>query len=373
MTGAIGPVGRILTTGASGRIGKEVTKKLKGLGHSVVQIQRGNAEASTQNPQSIKVVDPASQTVSDWKEILKQNKIDMVLNLAAQSSGNFKSMMAVNVDMPKAMAEACKQLGIRMIHTCSHSAQLSGINQEEHPYAYTKKKGADQLEEYPNVVIARLGAVLGGKSDVPVLTDAAVSTWSPVILLPSEGGEQVFHPVDEETVIEAMTKMVEHLLDPAKEDQPLPKIIDIAGTEVPLKAFLKMVNPSAIGSVKVPEGVLNLLSVLVDKGVFTKEFVNLTKVSKSEERAKVRPDVSAMEKLLQVPTPSAEKVAMAAAGQLSAVNTSLMIGKALFKIDPNSPPPSVPKGIWPANFLEKMGAVNQLFSKTVLNDILIKG
>lgn len=334
----------ILLTGGSGRIGSELVKSLTASGHSIYQIKRGDPTKNL-NPLNITVVDPASLTLKEWKNVMERNGIQLVLNLAAQSSGDLKSMLAVNVNMTEEMAKASNELNIPMVHTCSHSAELQGINLEEHPYAATKKMAAEALKEYPNVVIARLGAVLGGKSDVPVVSDAAVSPWSPFIILPSEGGEQVFHPVDEKTVIETLEKIVNHLSDPSKKAESLPRTIDIAGQEVPLKAFLKMVNPKALASVKLPQPVLDLLAVLVDKGVFTKEFMKISKLTSSQDAA-AKPDTSAMESILGVEPPSPEKVAQEASKRLSVMNTSSIVSKAFFK----KVSKSLPKGIWPPKF-----------------------
>jgi hypothetical protein len=105
---------------------------------------------------------------------------------------------------------------------------------------------------------------------------------------------------------------------------------------VPLKAFLKMVNPNAIGSVKLPAKVSELLSVLVNKGIFTKEFFNLTKLLQDTEPKK--PDITAMEKILNVPARPVEDVAEAARGQLSLRRTSATIGKAFLSHQRKSAP-----------------------------------
>ncbi len=354
MTLPIRQATNILITGAGGRIGRQVVTSLQSTGHTVYQIRSGASKTAKPNPLIHHELDPSSLTMSQWQQKMRENNIQIVLNLAAQSSGCPKAMEAVNVKMPQTIAKACEGLGIKMIHTCSYSAHLKGLTTEDHPYAATKQIAAKTLESEPHVVIARLGAVLGGQSDVPVISDAAVSKWSPVILLPAAGGEQVIHPVDEKTVVKAMQGIVEHLTDPAKESQPLPKVIDIAGQEVPLKAFLKMINPKALGSVKLPNIVLNLLSILVDKGVFTKEFMNIAKLISSRDSEQVKPDTTVMENVLGVITPSPEKVADAAREQLSLLQTTSIIAKSVLNKIINQIPSKAREPSWPANFLTQI-------------------
>lgn len=369
MSGPMGNIARnvgILVTGSTGRLGVEMTKTLSGSGYTVHQIKRGDPQAKHQHPLTHAVLDPASLTMEEWRKTMQENQIKIVLNLAAQSSGTLKAMAAVNTQMPVNIAEACKKLGIPMVHTCSHSTQLQGINPEQHPYASTKKAAAERLAAYPNVVIARLGAVLGGKSDIPVCTDAAVSAWSPVIMLPAKGGEQVFHPIDEATTIAALKGIVDHLTSPETKDQPLPRNIDIAGREVPLDKFLKMVNPKALATLPIPDVVLNLLAKLVNKGVFTKEFLSISKLSRNpQDKTTPLIDTSTMETILKVPAPTVEKVAEAARKQLSLTNTSLLVTRSFFQHLTKAKRAVLPLGVWPENFLTTAKRISTLLNESL--------
>lgn len=343
----------ILGIGLTGRIGEKLKGKLISEGHKIVEIRRGVLEKNgSANNQNIEYVpDPAKLTQQDWSQIIKDSNVDVVINLAASSTGSEAAMRAVNVTLPEEISKACDELNIKMIHTCTYAAKLEGLNIKAHPYAKTKQIAADILKGNSVVTIARIGAVLGGQSNVPVCADAALSDWSPIIMLPSDGGKEKFHPIDEGTVIQALTNIVDHLTDPLKQNEPLPKVIDIAGEQISLEEFLRLVNPNAIFSVNVPQVILDLLAAIVDKGVFTKEFLNITTLLKSQDKKKVAPDTTGMIHILGVPSPSSQKVAEAARGQLSLMKTSSIIVKSLFgrakSIDINSFKPH-----WPLNFLQ---------------------
>lgn len=356
----------IAITGAKGRIGKKLIPNLE-KHYNIYPIIRGEADQANKASKDIVILDPSSLTVKEWKKTLEDNNIHLVLNLAVQSSGKYRSMKGVNVTMPTTIAEACAQAGIQMVHTCSHSVHISGLDKSTTPYAFSKKEAADELEKMSGVVTARFNAVVGSESEgQPVCSDAAISTWSPIVILPAEdGGDLIFHPVDEATVIEGLKRIIDHITDPSKKDQPLRRVIDIAGKPVSLKKFLKMVNPNALAGVKLPEAVFSLLTKLVDKGVFSKEFLHLSKLLKAEGGKTVEPDLSTMEDVLGLPAPSLETVAAAAREQLSLAKTTSTIVKSFFKRLPNITAQTVKRSHWPINFVEQVKAVKQLYQSKV--------
>lgn len=331
-------------SGAGGRLGTQIQNILKAKGIDVVPVERQKLSSTrnvsnlagsgvtslypTQVPTARKINASSGSSVEEWTAQLRGLKV--FVNAAVMSSGTFEEMRQVNVDMPKNIAEACKDLGIHMVHLCSAGAQLPGLNKEEHPYAKSKQMAAETLSDYANVTILRIGTVIGSKSNVPVCSDAAVGSWSPVVVLPPEGGQLDLYPVDEDTVLDAVTKVIDHLSVFSNKGESLPKVIDVAGHQIYLEDFLKEINTRAVLSVKIPKIVLNMLNTVVNKGVFTPEFSNLAKLVHTSGSAGQEPDRSGMERL-GVPIPSTEKIVEAARKQLNFFGTTANILTAVIE------------------------------------------
>jgi len=326
----------VYVTGATGRLGRNVVANLKSKGHNVFTESRGSHHTSS-NDALETLISPAKRTINQWKEFFDKHNIKTVVNLAASTPGksnkkrdsDLATMREVNAQMPKNMALAMKGTDKKLIHISSSSTQIAGIDKNT-PYAYTKAEAEKDLKEIDNNVIVRLSAVLGSKSDVPVFSDAAVSKWFPVVFLPPKGEKSEFFPVDEATVIDVLEKLVDECQNPEGPTNPLPKEIDVAGHGVNLKDFLKMVNPLAIGTVRIPATIINQLSKLVNAGVFTEEFIRLSDLM-AKENIKA-PDISAMESILGVKSPTPEEVAKAAQSQLSFLRNFAIFGHSITKI-----------------------------------------
>lgn len=321
-------------SGAGGRLGTQLQSVLKAKGVDVVPVERQKLSATRNISQLVgrglilpdqkerKIYASSGSSVEEWTAQLSGLKV--FVNAAVMPSGTFEDMMQVNVDMPKNIAEACKNLGIHMVHLCSAGAQLPGLNKEDHPYAKSKQMAAEALSDYDNVTILRIGAVVGSQSSVPVCSDAAVAPWSPFVVLPPGGGNLYLYPIDEHTVLETVTKVVDRLTVFSDKEKSLPNVIDVAGHPICLEDFLKRINTNAVVSVRIPKIALNALNKIVNKGVFTPEFSKIAELVHNFGPACQEPDRSGMERL-GVPIPSTEKVVLAARKQLNFLGTTVSI------------------------------------------------
>lgn len=315
----------ILMPGYGSRIGKNFIKVLVQKGHSVTAPSR-QPQPDSPGIRYEPVGDLSKVTKEKWAQLIHEAHIDLVINMAAASHGSYHTMVPINVDFVATLAEASAEEQVPMINLSSSAALTPGSTPEGTPYAQTKQEAERLLEDFDNVIVLRLNAVLGGPSEVPVCSDAAICRWSPFILIPPTGGEVPFYPVDEETVLKCLSSLVEKIDNiQGKIPENFPQVIDVAGKKVGLETFLKMVNPFALGSVKMPEKLLDMLTKLVDCGVFTKEFTRISQLmAKAGDKAPA-PNLQGMEEHLGVQPPNAETVAKAARERLDLLKASKMI------------------------------------------------
>lgn len=316
---------RILTIGGASRLGEKAIGALRertGKEHTFTHVVRKTGVDFLSKDEQIKMDNIDSITKEGWEKILKDSHAEIVLNMASASEGSYEDIQRVNVHLPKNLVEAAQSMNIKVIQFSSQAILTPGLTKEETPYAYSKREAEEVLKQYDNVIIVRLGAVLGGKSEVPVCSDAAVAYGSPFVLLPPEGGEQTIRPVTIDKVKDVLVALVEKI----EKGEKIPQVIDVAGKKITLEAFLKMVNPFALGSVKIPKKVIDALAKLVDKGVFTKEFMRMSKLMADVSGEAEKPDLSSLRSIgVEPPTP--EEVAIAARAQLSLLRTIKTVAK----------------------------------------------
>ncbi len=352
--------------GGGGRIGQKTKDALIANGHKTVNVKRGE-EGISDDGLTYYCPNPADLKVEDIKKIFQEVNADIIFNCAGQSSGSINSMHAVNTKMPLTLAKACAEIDIPMIHTCTYCAQSED---RKAPYASTKAAGTNALQDFSNVTTLRINVVTGLESDVPVATDSAISENSPFVAVPANVEDNIVYPVDGNTVVHALIKTSEYLLDPRKKDDPLPSIIDVAGEGVKLEEFLKLVNPSAIVSITIPRSILLFLAKTVNKGVFTEEFIHhLDKMNEPNAKNLV-PDTSIMEEKLGIPVPSKMEVADAARTQLNFVKTTAMVSRSIgeYVVHETSEKFKHVVGTWPVDFIEKAMKVNSLYIETSKSD-----
>ena len=163
---------KILLTGASGLVGAEVARQAASAGHIVIGLTGkwngpvpGTAELHAAN-----LADPAQ--VRDW---LARARPDAVINAAAVAEplaceADPIASQALNVELPTALAEACRTSGCRFIHISSEqvfdgNAGPYSIRSEPHPinlYGRQKLESEQRvLEANASSAIVRAPLLLG--------------------------------------------------------------------------------------------------------------------------------------------------------------------------------------------------------------------
>jgi uncharacterized protein YbjT (DUF2867 family) len=177
---------RILVIGAYGLIGGSVITRLIVEGHQVVGLGRDVAAARRRFPDAHWVeADLRRMTEADWSVLLAET--DAVVNCAgALQESPWDSMRAVHLSLAGALAQACRQAGVRRVVHIS----AAGLETGDDPFRRAKREadhalGAADLDWVilrPGLVMAPVafggGALLRGLAAfpfvVPTVDSAAV-------------------------------------------------------------------------------------------------------------------------------------------------------------------------------------------------------
>lgn len=132
-----------LVTGGGGRLGNVLVRRLLEMGHRVRVLEPGKLPESLDDLD----IDFVSGSVLDADDVVRAvDGVDVVFHLAAKIDLRPKkdpSMIRVNVEGTRNVAEACLSRGLRMVHTSSHHAverePLDEPLTEERPLALNEK------------------------------------------------------------------------------------------------------------------------------------------------------------------------------------------------------------------------------------------
>jgi uncharacterized protein YbjT (DUF2867 family) len=112
------PATRVLLLGATGFIGSYVLRQLQAQGVQVVAVSRQTSEAQTNSPGLRWLALPLQTMLSDTDWLHHVRQVDVVINcvgiLRQRLGGTYN---AIHHKMPAALAKACWQSGVRLIHT----------------------------------------------------------------------------------------------------------------------------------------------------------------------------------------------------------------------------------------------------------------
>ena len=193
---------KLLITGVSGLLGINLAQEFMST-HEVVGVHRGSLSNAP-----FKVLKTDLTDLAEVDFIVKETRPDWVINCAALA--DLEACEAapdlartLNIDLPKALANACKVHGAKLAHI-STDAVFDGTKQgfyteddEANPlgvYAKTKLEGERAvLSEYEEAVVARVnfyGWSLGGKRSLAefffnnLTNDKSISGFTDVIFCP---------------------------------------------------------------------------------------------------------------------------------------------------------------------------------------------
>ncbi len=196
----------ILVTGASGFIAAQIVSALISAGHQVTCCVRNTRYAQRIFPNATIIsCDFINDTTpAHWCDRLKN--IDLVINsVGILYHPNKKIIWAVHYDTPRAIFDACVQVGIKkIIHISALAVDKSTVE-----YAKSKKAADDYLLTLPiKSVILRPSFVYGRGSYGGSSLFRGLSGLPFFIPVPGNG-EQEFQPIHSEDLSKAVLRLIE--------------------------------------------------------------------------------------------------------------------------------------------------------------------
>ena len=205
---------RVVVTGASGFIGRQLLNRLLADGHQVTALVRTPRAIAAHGSDGVRVL---RGDVTDIESIAPAMiDAEIVLHLARAKAHGARSpeMFAVNVAGSRNVARAAAQAGVKRLVHCSSSAVYGsrvGIVNESTPlrpdsaYARSKRDAEEEVlrESGDIAVVARITAVMG----------PGCKSWAPLFRSASRGelgiagdGSNMHHPADVADVIDGLIR-----------------------------------------------------------------------------------------------------------------------------------------------------------------------
>jgi uncharacterized protein YbjT (DUF2867 family) len=224
---------KILSTGASGFIGRHILAALTAHGHDVVCPVRGVAVKTDIGRASFVPAQFARMTrPDDWLPWL--HGVDCVINAAGVFSANTQELEAVHTHAPRALFEAAR--GTRVIQISALGASI----QAETAFLRTKAAADEALRR-------RAGSAFIVQPSLVYGPGGASAAWferlalMPVLLLPS-GGRQLMQPVHIDDLVAGIVSLI---------DTPVDEPVTIAfcgPTRLSIRDYLQVLH-DGLGSV----------------------------------------------------------------------------------------------------------------------------
>ncbi|KTD71032.1 oxidoreductase [Legionella steelei] len=196
----------ILVTGASGFIASHIVTDLIAAGHAVTCCVRDVAftQKLFSTTRVIRCDFIHDQSINHWKERLQQ--IDLVINcVGILYHPNNKIIWSIHYKTPKALFDACVQVGVKKIIQIS----ALGVETSDVVYAQSKKAADDYLQTLPiPSIILRPSLVYGRGSygGSSLFRGLCGLPW----ITPVPGhGTQEFQPIHVEDLSKAIIKLME--------------------------------------------------------------------------------------------------------------------------------------------------------------------
>lgn len=253
----------IALTGSGGRLGGYLIESFAKIGIKAVSVPR-----------------EALSTDSTIKEYLKKTNPLVLVNSAAVSQGSFAAMRKINVEMAVNLGKAASDLDIPFIQMSTNAAGIPGINQEQTPYAFSKKLAKDQLSQNKGrQTIVALDALIGSSENnqIDISTLAFGGAPMTVQIL---GERQIIQP----TSYLAASKTIANIADEYIKGHHLPSQITIAGEPIALGDFIHLTKSDEFLFEKLglelqvkPEDLFKFAE-LIQNGSLSPEFLNLGKM-----------------------------------------------------------------------------------------------
>lgn len=201
---------KVLVLGANGFLGSNIVGSLLNAGYSVFCGVRDVEKIRVRFPecQGIFINFGDMQAPDKWTEILKNHKIDVVINaVGALMNKSNNSLENLHVKTPLALFKACTDKKIRVIHVSAFGIQ----EDQKTEYAKTKKLTMQALQDNKQLHwnIVSPSVVYGDASSGITSTLRALSVF-PVGIPLIDGGKAITYPIHMTDFTAIMVKLVEN-------------------------------------------------------------------------------------------------------------------------------------------------------------------
>ncbi len=196
---------RILVTGANGFIGGHLVAALRAAGHGVVAAVRDTADAARRLPGVPAVEIDFNRDLDTIYWLPRLDKIDAVVNCAGVLQGTRRqSIEAVHTTGPKALFDACKGAGVKLV------IQISAVSADTAAgtdYAKTKLAADNYLRTLDiDWVVLRPSLVYAEGSYGGTSMLRGLAAFPGFIPLPGKGDQQ-FQPIHVEDLARAVVEI----------------------------------------------------------------------------------------------------------------------------------------------------------------------
>ncbi|MBM3207785.1 MAG: sugar nucleotide-binding protein, partial [Chlamydiae bacterium] len=197
---------RVMITGASGRLGGEFISALNQTRKVEVF---STSRSSALKPDQIQIT--FKENESQLKKIIEVNKLDCIVNCAAQSTGSYEEMYHSNVTFPTTLAKVSEEMGVPFIQMSS-TAALYPVSCEC-GYAFTKKQAEENIMQYANSKLIRLDALIGCDSKLDIGYLAKMGKYLGLSFHFDDLQGSIIQPTLYESASRAMARYIVGLLD----------------------------------------------------------------------------------------------------------------------------------------------------------------
>ena len=195
---------RVLILGGTGFVGRHVCEKLTRIGCRMTVItRRASQAAAIQSMPKVRVLEGDVYNEAFLAQCMAQH--DVVINLIAILHGSEAAFEKAHVQLPKVIAAACQQSGVkRLIHISALGASAQGPSL----YQRSKAQGEKVLQDAGLDLTLLQPSVIFGAEDKFLNLFAQLQQIAPVV--PLAGASTRFQPVWVEDVAAAVVRSVTH-------------------------------------------------------------------------------------------------------------------------------------------------------------------
>lgn len=195
---------RVLILGGTGFLGRHVCEKLTRIGCRMTVItRRASQAAAIQSMPKVRVLEGDVYNQAFLAQCMAQH--DVVINLIAILHGSEAAFDKAHVQLPKIIAAACQQSGVkRLIHISALGANAQGPSL----YQRSKAQGESVLQQAGLDLTILQPSVIFGAEDKFLNLFAQLQQIAPVV--PLAGASTRFQPVWVEDVASAVAHCVLH-------------------------------------------------------------------------------------------------------------------------------------------------------------------